>query len=104
MTSSSKPKPQAQGPFSDLALHTIGWKAFQDMAAQICETKLGVPVTIFRESNDGGQDAVLLIPSKGDEDAKTGTAQVKHSSRPKEWRIRRYVTSQFSKSAWCFDP
>lgn len=80
MTKPSKTQPQAQGPFSDLALHTIGWKAFQDMAAQICEAKLGVPVTIFRESNDGGQDAVLLIPSKPAMGAKTGTAQVKHSS------------------------
>jgi len=24
---------QAQGPWADLALHTLGWKAFQDLCA-----------------------------------------------------------------------
>lgn len=57
-------EPQAQGPWSDLALHTIGWRAFQDLCSQVCEVVLGRPVEIFREAQDGGQDAVFLIPAK----------------------------------------
>ena len=54
---------QAQGPYADLALHTIGWKAIQDMAAQICEARLKTRITIHHEAKDCGQDAVFIIPS-----------------------------------------
>jgi hypothetical protein len=40
---------------------------------------LGRPVEIFREAQDGGQDAVFLIPSQGGEQ-KIGTVQCKHTS------------------------
>jgi hypothetical protein len=40
---------------------------------------LGRPVEIFREAQDGGQDAVFLIPSQGVEQ-KIGTVQCKHTS------------------------
>lgn len=60
---------RAHGPCSDLALHTIGWRAFQDLCSQVCEVVLGRPVEIFREAQDGGQDAVFLIP--GGPDAST---------------------------------
>lgn len=82
-----KPRPktnshQAQGPYVDLALHTIGWKAFQDMAAQVCEERLKTRVTIHHEARDGGQDAVFLIPTSGKEGPPNGTVQVKFSSDP----------------------
>ncbi|RWX05686.1 hypothetical protein EHI45_29190 [Rhizobium leguminosarum] len=68
----------AQGPWSDLALHTIGWKAFQDLCAQVAEETLRRPVQIFREAQDGGQDAVFtVVNSNGSSDA---TIQCKHSS------------------------
>ncbi|BCH19947.1 hypothetical protein MesoLjLa_67980 (plasmid) [Mesorhizobium sp. L-2-11] len=70
----------AVGPWSDLALHTIGWRAFQDLCSQLCEVILKRPVEIFREAQDGGQDAVLLIPGNGAGAAPIGTVQVKHSS------------------------
>lgn len=73
----------AQGPYAHLALHTIGWKAFQDMAAQVCEVRLKTRVTIHHEATDGGQDAVFLIPSLGKRATPTGTIQVKFSSDPK---------------------
>ena len=53
----------AVGPWSDLALHTIGWRVFQDLCSQVCEVMLQRPVEIFREAQDGGQDAVFLIPA-----------------------------------------
>ena len=70
---------QAHGPWSDLALHTIGWRAFQDLCSQVCEVVLGRPVEVFREANDGGQDAVFLIPSEPDT-SPIGTVQCKHTS------------------------
>lgn len=70
---------RAHGPWSDLALHTIGWRAFQDLCSQVCEVVLGRPVEIFREAQDGGQDAVFLIPSPNGEQP-IGTVQCKHTS------------------------
>lgn len=70
---------RAHGPWSDLALHTIGWRAFQDLCSQVCEVVLGRPVEIFREAQDGGQDAVFLI-SSGSDTPPTGTVQCKHTS------------------------
>ncbi len=76
-----KTKHVVQGSYPDLALHTIGWKAFQDLCAQICEEEFKVPVEIYREANDGGQDAVLLIPSELKGAAAVGTVQCKHTSK-----------------------
>ncbi|WP_223961520.1 hypothetical protein [Paraburkholderia sabiae] len=70
---------RADGPWSDLALHTIGWRAFQDLCSQVCEVILKRPVEIFREAQDGGQDAVFLIPS-GTDASSIGTVQCKHTS------------------------
>jgi hypothetical protein len=70
---------RAHGPWSDLALHTICWRAFQDLCSQVCEVVLGRPVEIFREAQDGGQDAVFLIPG-GPDASPIGTVQCKHTS------------------------
>lgn len=84
---SSSPTPihrQAVGPWSDLALHTIGWRAFQDLCAQVCEVILGRPVEVFREAQDGGQDAVFLLSAGKDGDLNIGTVQCKHTSDPRK--------------------
>ena len=73
------PERRANGPWSDLALHTIGWRAFQDLCSQVCEVVLGRPVEIFREAQDGGQDAVFLISAENDT-LLIGTVQCKHTS------------------------
>lgn len=70
---------RAHGPWGDLALHTIGWRAFQDLCSQVCQVVLDRPVEIFREAQDGGQDAVFLIPSTTDT-LPIGTVQCKHTS------------------------
>lgn len=80
---------RAEGPWSDLALHTIGWKAFQDLCSQVCEVVLGKPVEIFREAQDDGQDAVFLLSPSAGTTAAVGTVQCKHSSDPsKPLRVR----------------
>ncbi len=65
-----------QGPIRDLALHTLGWKAFQDLCSQVCEEVLKLPVSIYREAQDGGQDAVFLT-SPIDGKRAEGTVQCK---------------------------
>ncbi|MGR9036519.1 MAG: restriction endonuclease, partial [Gammaproteobacteria bacterium] len=84
--------PQAQGPLVDLALQTLGWKAFQDLCAQICEEILQQPVAIYREAQDGGQDAVFLF-KKDKTNAGIGTVQCKFTSDPKR-RIKPSDLSQ----------
>jgi hypothetical protein len=74
--------PRAEGPWSDLALHSIGWKAFQDLCSQVCEVVLNRPVEIFREAQDSGQDAVFLLPPTSNNPADVGTVQCKRSSDP----------------------
>jgi hypothetical protein len=71
---------RVEGPWTDLALHSIGWRAFQDLCSQVCEEVLHRPVEIFREAQDGGQDAVFLIPSNGGGATHIGSVQCKHSS------------------------
>ena len=72
----------AQGPWADLALHSIGWKAFQDLCSQVCEEILHRLVQIYREAQDGGQDAVFLASTK--EGVADATIQCKHSSDPRK--------------------
>lgn len=69
----------ASGPWSDLALHTIGWRAFQDLCSQVCEVVLRQPVEIYREAQDGGQDAVFLVRAEAST-VPVGTVQCKHTS------------------------
>lgn len=78
----SNSPPQAQGYLADLALHTLGWKAFQDLCAQVCAEHLGRTVSIYREAQDGGQDAVFLASgSKGTHEA---TIQCKFTSKAEQ--------------------
>lgn len=71
--------PTAQAYNVDFAIHTLGWKAFQDLSAQVCEEHLGRTVSIYREAQDGGQDAVFLLPAEGD--VKEATVQCKFSGK-----------------------
>jgi hypothetical protein len=73
---------QAQGPWADLALHTLGWKAFQDLCAHVCAEILNRPVEIYREAKDGGQDAAYISRRrKGREAGEPATIQCKFSSK-----------------------
>ena len=54
--------PSAQATYQpDFSLHTLGWKAFQDLCAQVCSESLHQTVLTYREAQDGGQDAVFLL-------------------------------------------
>jgi hypothetical protein len=89
-----RPMARAEGAWSDLALHTIGWKAFQDLCSQVCEEVLRQPVEVFREAQDGGQDAVFLLRTRSGEH-RTGTVQCKHSCHPQARLRVGALTSEF---------
>lgn len=80
MSSTTPDHTIVQGPNLDLALHTIGWKAFQDLSAQVVEASIGCPVSVYREAQDGGQDATFLIKTDGINPSTVGTVQCKHTS------------------------
>lgn len=54
---------ETQAYHADFALHTLGWKAFQDLCTQVMEEELQTTVSVYREAQDGGQDAVFLAKS-----------------------------------------
>jgi Restriction endonuclease len=73
---------QAQGQLTDLALHTLGWKSFQDLCAHICEEILKIPVEVYREAQDGGQDAVFMRKTdKRRRSERPATIQCKFTSK-----------------------
>ena len=48
----------APGP-PTFELHTLGWRAFQDLCAAVMRTVLGQEVHAFADSNDGGRDGAF---------------------------------------------
>lgn len=44
----------------DFALHTLGWKAFQDLALAVASEVLQRPVQVFLPSRDGGRDGAFV--------------------------------------------
>lgn len=75
----SNKSPVAHAYNIDFALHTLGWKAFQDLCAQVCTETLGRTVSIYREAQDGGQDAVFLVPAENG--VQEATIQCKFSGK-----------------------
>lgn len=44
----------------EFALHTLGWKAFQDLAVAVAAEVLERPVQVFLPANDGGRDGAFV--------------------------------------------
>jgi hypothetical protein len=51
--------PSVQSANRDYSLHTLGWKAFQDLCATVASSVLGQTVETFADSNDGGRDGAF---------------------------------------------
>jgi hypothetical protein len=69
---------------TDFDLHSLGWKAFQDLCATIVRELLGQTVEQFFESNDGGRDGAfrgVWHPQKGESLEGTFTVQCKFTSK-----------------------
>ncbi len=75
----------AQAHEKDFSLHTLGWKAFQDLCGTVTSVVLGQTVQQFMPMNDAGRDGAFQGTWK---DATTGemngsfVIQCKHSSNP----------------------
>lgn len=65
--------------YPDFALHTLGWKAFQDLCCQVYAEISGRLVSAYREAQDGGQDGVFSV--EGPDGVCSGTLQCKFSSK-----------------------
>lgn len=66
-----------QAGLVDYHLHTLGWKAFQDLAVAVATEVLGKPVETFLSSRDGGRDGAFVGVSAGSR----STIQCKFTSR-----------------------
>ncbi|MET7714838.1 hypothetical protein [Streptomyces sp. NPDC005407] len=53
------PRPVAAPGRPDFALHTLGWRAFQDLCAAVLREVWGQSVQTFADSNDGGRDGAF---------------------------------------------
>lgn len=98
----SNSSPVAHAYNIDFALHTLGWKAFQDLCAQVCTESLGRTVSIYREAQDGGQDAVFLLPA--DKGIQEATVQCKFSGKSDQRLKLSDITAELAnvkELVWC---
>jgi hypothetical protein len=73
----------AQTTVVDFALHTLGWKAFQDLAVAVAAEVLGRPVQVFLSTQDGGRDGAFVgtWPGAADTPDAKSTIQCKFTGK-----------------------
>lgn len=75
-------KPATASPLTvDYALHTLGWKAFQDLCVAVTAEVLGRPVQIFLPSRDGGRDGAFTGRWDSAASSECSTIQCKFTSK-----------------------
>jgi hypothetical protein len=57
--STARKSPQAQASQVTFSLHTLGWKAFQDLCATILAEVFGQTIEVFLPAKDGGRDGAF---------------------------------------------
>lgn len=72
----------AQGPLTDYALHTLGWKSFQDLCVAIAQECLQRPIESFLPSRDGGRDGAFVGRWQDEASDRKSTIQCKFTSKP----------------------
>ncbi len=78
----SKPTvPEVQATLVEYALHTLGWKSFQDLCLAVAEEVLKRPVESFLPSRDGGRDGAFVGRWPSSSDQGRSTIQCKFTSR-----------------------
>ncbi len=85
----------------DFALHTLGWKAFQDLAVAVAAEVLERPVQVFLPAKDGGRDGAFIGTWPGvsdDPDAKS-TIQCKFTGKAGATLKLADVTGELAKVA-----
>lgn len=72
-------------PQSTYELHTLGWKAFQDLCVTVSAESLGRPVQMFLPSKDGGRDGAFIGTWSSGSETGRSTIQCKFTSLPHEY-------------------
>lgn len=72
----------AQGILTDYALHTLGWKSFQDLCIAVAQECLKCPIESFLPSRDGGRDGAFIGRWQGASAEGKSTIQCKFTSKP----------------------
>ena len=71
--------------YPSFALHTLGWKSFQELCLSVLGEVLGQTVQAFAVARDGGRDGAFhgtWDPDKAPGEAGSYTLQCKFTSRP----------------------
>lgn len=84
----------------EFQLHTLGWKAFQQLCLTIMSERLGQTVQSFFDSNDGGRDGAFRGEWKHDGSALSGsfTVQCKYTSKRDQQLRQSQVVEEFEKA------
>lgn len=91
--------PLAQAQQIDFALHTLGWKAFQDLAVAVAAEVLERPVQTFLPSQDGGRDGAFwgTWPGAPDVPEAKSTIQCKFTGKPSKTLKLSDISGELSK-------
>jgi len=104
MVTQGQPRVVAPGPPS-FELHTLGWRAFQDLCGAIMRTVWGQSAQVFADSNDAGRDGAFYgiwrepPGSTGPDDVIEGpfVLQCKHTKRADTTLSASALEDEFSK-------
>lgn len=87
-----------QGPLTDYALHTLGWKSFQDLCIAIAQECLKRPIESFLSSKDGGRDGSFIGRWQDVAEGGRSTIQCKFTSKPNATLSLTNVKKEFIKT------
>jgi hypothetical protein len=92
---------KVQATHVDYALHTLGWKAFQDLCVAVAAEVLERPVQVFLPSKDGGRDGAFVGTWAGaaNEPQFKSTIQCKFTSKADAALTASSVRSEIGKIA-----
>lgn len=93
---------KTQAPETFYELHTLGWKAFQNLAATIVGEVFGQTVQTFFDSRDGGRDGAFhgtWKPTASESFSGSFTVQCKFSAKPGKQLSLADVSGELAKAA-----
>lgn len=84
-------------PIPTYELHTLGWKAFQDLCVSVAQECLNRPVQFFLPSKDGGRDGAFVGSWASGSDVGRSTIQCKYTSLPHEHLSASMLSDELTK-------
>lgn len=88
----------SQGALTDYALHTLGWKSFQDLCVAVAQECLKRPIESFLPSRDGGRDGAFIGRWRDGAAEGKSTIQCKFTSKPGATLSLTNVKSELAKA------